>query len=79
MTDKKPAELATIADLDDVRDTLRKEVDDIRGAYGMLRDDDPANDGVALLEIGESLGKIAMSIVGVAAGTLYVLQSLGIM
>jgi hypothetical protein len=78
-TEKKPNDLATIDDLEGIASKIRSEVVDIITAGGMLRDDDPSNNAAAVLEIVQSVSVIGATLSVVAASTVYVLQSLGVM
>ena len=75
-TDKKPNDLATVADLQDaiahVQEGLSKEVGDIARAWPQLSDGDPTNNAPAIREVLQSVGAIG----ALAIWALYGLVSL---
>ncbi len=74
-TDKKPTELATIADLQG----LAKEFGDIREAASKFGDGDPTNNAPAALEIIQSLSVIGATLTGMAAFVVYIAQQMGLL
>lgn len=79
MTTRDPQTPATLADIAEARGVITKEVQDIVAAAVKLQDDDPTNNAGAILEIVQSLGVIGATIVGIAAGTVYMLSELGLL
>lgn len=73
-TDKKPTDLATVADVQDaiahVQEGLSKEVGDIARAWPQLSDGDPSNNAPAAREILQSVGAIGALAIWAAYGAV---------
>lgn len=76
---KKPTDPITAADLIEYKNSIIKEAADIAREWPKLSDGDPSNNAPALLEIAQSVGVIAATFIGAAAGAVYLAQSLGVM
>lgn len=77
--EKKPTEPITVADLAEFKNTVLKESADIARAAAKLNDGDPSNNADAVLEIVQSVGVIAATLLGAAAAAVYLAQQLGIL